>query len=175
VEYAGQGTDKVESTVSYTLTANVENLDLIGFAAAGTGNDLANRITGNAQDNTLNGRGSADILTGGGGHDTFVFDTALGRGNVDILSDFNPVDDIIVLESAVFTALGDVVRVLYADEFKTIKAGTPVMVDSSDRIIYNWNTGSVFYDPDGIGASPVVEFAQVGAAQNLTNADFVVM
>lgn len=52
-ENAGEGTDRVYSTVSLTLRANVENLTLTGSAAiAGYGNELANIVTGNVADNS---------------------------------------------------------------------------------------------------------------------------
>ena len=69
-EDAGEGTDQVNASVSYTLGANVENLTLTGAAAInGTGNGIANTITGNAAANQLFGGGGNDDLNGGAGAD----------------------------------------------------------------------------------------------------------
>jgi Ca2+-binding RTX toxin-like protein len=73
-EVAGEsdGTDRVRASISYTLTAGVENLTLQQGAGAinGTGNGLDNEIIGNASSNTLTGLGGSDTLDGGGGADT---------------------------------------------------------------------------------------------------------
>src|SRR5204862_488699 len=64
IEQADQGIDTVLSSVSYTLSADVENLTLTGSNAInGTGNELNNTITGNS---------AANILTGGAGDDTYI-------------------------------------------------------------------------------------------------------
>jgi Ca2+-binding RTX toxin-like protein len=90
VEASASGTDRVVSSASHTLGANVENLTLSGSAAInGTGNTLSNTIIGNAAANTLNGRAGNDIIKGGGGNDTIKGeagdDTLIGGAGNDIL------------------------------------------------------------------------------------------
>ncbi len=76
-ENANEGTDTVQSSVTYTLGANVENLVLTGTANLnGTGNTLANSLTGNSGNNTLDGGTGADTMAGGLGNDTYVVDVA---------------------------------------------------------------------------------------------------
>jgi Ca2+-binding RTX toxin-like protein len=58
--------DTVQSSVTHTLGANLENLALTGTAAINAnGNALANKITGNAANNVLNGSTGADSLYSG--------------------------------------------------------------------------------------------------------------
>jgi len=74
-EVAGEGTDRVESSINWTLAANVEQLVLTGTGALkGTGNSSANIITGNVGANTLDGGAGADTLNGGSGDDTYIVD-----------------------------------------------------------------------------------------------------
>jgi Ca2+-binding RTX toxin-like protein len=69
-EKAGEGADLVQSSVTYTLTANIENLTLTGTATInGTGNDLDNHLLGNPDSNSLIGEAGSDTLIGGDGVD----------------------------------------------------------------------------------------------------------
>lgn len=87
VELTNEGTDTVESEISYTLPGNVENLSLYHNLLSddpinGTGNNLANHIDGNNANNELRGLGGNDRLDGddgndrlfgGSGNDTYVY------------------------------------------------------------------------------------------------------
>lgn len=72
IENAGEGDgDRIESRVTYTLPANVEELLLKGGNPIdGTGNSGDNRLVGNGAANTLTGAAGNDLLYGFGGSDT---------------------------------------------------------------------------------------------------------
>jgi Ca2+-binding RTX toxin-like protein len=80
IEESGEGTDTVQSTISYRLPSHVENLVLIApswfNAPNGTGNSLANNIVGTDHGNTLDGARGADVLHGRGGNDIYIVDNS---------------------------------------------------------------------------------------------------
>ncbi|MBD2357464.1 cadherin-like domain-containing protein, partial [Tolypothrix sp. FACHB-123] len=73
IEGVDAGTDLVRSSVTWTLSANLENLTLNDSSAInGTGNNLNNLITGNSAANSLSGADGNDTLVGSGGNDNLV-------------------------------------------------------------------------------------------------------
>ena len=94
IENPGEGTDTVYSYInSYTLTANVERLELQGSAVVGSGNGLDNTIVGTSGANTLIGGAGADTLIGGAGDDAYEVTEAAdvvvenaGEGNDTVYS-----------------------------------------------------------------------------------------
>lgn len=181
IEFTGAGIDLVSSSVSQTLASNVENLTLTGTGALiGNGNALANILRGNIGSNTLSGRSGNDslyggrgndIISGGLGADRFVFHTAPSASNIDIITDFDPINDRIVLENNVFQglALGTLSTTAFAAN-RTGLAG-----DGSDRVVYETDSGRLFFDRDGTGSITRIQFAVISTDLALTASDFTVI
>ena len=199
------GTDTVRSSVSHVLGSYVEKLVLTGSNALnGTGNTLSNSLTGNAAANVLRGgngndsvvggngadtlygdagndllRGGAgnDLLYGGTGNDVFRFDTALSTStvkNVDSIRTFNPAQDTIQLENSIFTKFGtSATGVINAAHFKANTTG--LAQDSNDYLIYETDTGKLFYDSNGSVAGGSVQIALLDPNLALTSADYVLV
>jgi Ca2+-binding RTX toxin-like protein len=194
----------VRSSISFSLVNSahvlgvLERLTLLGSPNInGTGNALGNSLIGNAGINTLNGGDGSDSLfgvagndvllggagndglvgglgndtmSGGAGSDSFVFDAPLG--NIDRITDFNVAADTIRLDNAVFTAITGT-GVLTAAQFARNTTG--LAQDASDRIVYETDTGRVFYDSNGNAAGGSIQFAVLATNLGIINPDFVVI
>ncbi|ESQ74630.1 calcium-binding protein [Asticcacaulis sp. AC402] len=94
-EAPAYGTDTVEASITYTLSANLENLILTGLANInGTGNAGNNVITGNAGTNAL---------AGGAGNDTYYI-----QNTTDTISEATGNGTDIIYSSVTYTVFGAV-------------------------------------------------------------------
>lgn len=178
VENANAGTDLVvlSTLLTYTLAANVENLN-VGTSASAftlTGNVLNNSITGGNGNDSIRGGAGNDTLRGGAGSDQFVFDTALGSANQDTVADFTKSQgDKIAVDDAVFTKL--VGKTNLSTHFRL---STAAAVGGDDFLVYNTGTGQLFYDATGSSnnTSTMQLFAILSTKPlDLTGTDFVVI
>ena len=120
IEKAGQGSDLVKSKVTYTLSANVDQLTLTGAGNInGTGNTLANVITGNSGNNVLVGGLGNDTLFGGDGNDTLygydIGDIAATLAHGNSLYGGAGNDRMYIVNDSAFGGTGDDTYVLAGD------------------------------------------------------------
>lgn len=142
VEGTSGGIDSVQSSVTFTLSADVENLTLSGTAAInGTGNASDNVITGNTAANSLSGLDGNDSLDGGSGNDTLFGgagnDTLNGGANSDSMTGGSGDDTYIV------NATADVVVEAVGEGIDTVQSNV------------NWTLGAnvenlIFYSNSGL-------------------------
>lgn len=157
------GDSFVMPTTTNTVTGSSSN----NYIKGTTANDMMKGLAG--RDVFWGGAGS-DILWGGSDRDAdgFVFDTAIGR-DVDVIMDFNPIDDFVRLENAVFTRL-TATGALSASNFSLGSAQ-----DANDFIVYDQASGNLSYDADGSGAGAAVVFAHFYNHAAVTAADLFVI
>ncbi|MEH2113707.1 beta strand repeat-containing protein [Nostoc sp.] len=198
-EGSNTGTDLVNSSVTWTLGDNLENLTLTGTGAInGIGNSLNNILVGNTGANTLTGGdgndslfgnsgndsllGGAgndvliggigrDVLTGGTGQDSLYL-TDTRTGGYDIITDFTVGEDTIFISSTEF-ALGQSQNTTLNPSL--FRLGTSA-ITTGDRFIYDQTTGNLFFDADGIGKAAQVQIALLSnqAALSSTNITVIV-
>jgi len=167
----GYGIDKLTSVENVTSGDGDDSLTGSAVANSLNGGSGTDTIDGGAGNDLLYGSSGVDLLTGGAGLDAFVFDSALGDGNIDTITDFKVADDTIHLSNEIFTALTG--GALTAAAF--VKNAAGVATDASDRIIYETDTGNLYYDADGTGVIAAVQFATLTPGLAVTSADFLVI
>jgi len=196
IEDIDAGIDTVETTVSWFLSANVENLLLKGATNPGggeqdqpingTGNELNNTITGNDANNVLYGKQSNDTLLGEGGDDRIVggvgndiltggvgadcFIRKYSTTAIDTITDFQTGEDLLGFSASGFGG-GLAGRVVLNETQFTIGSAA---ADSSDRFIYNSATGGLFFDADGIGGTAQVQLFTLSTGLAMTNTDIFI-
>jgi serralysin len=133
----------------------------------GLGNDILNGGVGH---DALNGGAGKDTLIGGEGRDTFVFGADGALSTADIIKDFASADDTIRINNTFFDAVGPNGALKAA----ALRFGTKAK-DSSDRIIYDKDTGRLSYDADGAGGDAQITIAVLANKAALKLADFFVI
>ena len=130
----------------------------------GSGRDF---LVGGAGNDTLTGGAGQDSLLGGGGADTFVFNTC--DTTPDSIVDFVAADDTIQLDARIFQGLP--AGVLAAESFALLSAA-----ESADhRILYDADTGNLFFDADGGSRDDLVNFAVLTTKPaGVSAADFLI-
>ncbi|MDQ6432507.1 calcium-binding protein [Mesorhizobium sp. LHD-90] len=154
---------------SYT---SIENISGTKYDDYVYGNAGANVVNGGAGDDFIKGYAGNDTLVGGAGGDAFIFNTALdAAANVDKITDFDAAADTIQLDNAIFAAMAKT-GPLASAYFRANASGTAQ--DGNDHIVYETDTGKLFYDADGNGAGGAIHFATLTGNPALGAADFVV-
>ena len=95
---------------------------------------------------------------------------ALTQKNVDVITDFNPVNDSLQLSSAVFSGLAVSNGQLAASAFALDTA-----TGSVAQVVYDSHTGALYYDSNGSGAGGSTQFAVLQGAPNLTEKQIFVV
>ncbi|NJK51201.1 calcium-binding protein [Candidatus Gracilibacteria bacterium] len=191
-EAVGAGIDTAQSSISYTLALNVDNLVLLGTAdLTGTGNTLDNVITGNSGNNILRGsigddiliggagndilvgQVSNDTLTGGAGNDRFDYNTGRAYSGADLgsdrIDDFTRGQDKIVLGATTFV-LGPT---LDTSEFASVTTDASAK-SSSARIVYSSETGNLFYNANGTVVLGEAVITTLSDRLSLSISDFII-
>jgi Ca2+-binding RTX toxin-like protein len=138
LERAGEGTDIVYASASYTLSAFVESLTLMGTTSIdGTGNAENNTLTGNAGNNRLEGAEGHDSLDGGAGADVLVG----GQGN-DVFTIDHAGDSVIEEEGEGVDQVRSTVTVTLSDFVENLLLTGTAAVDGTGNDLDNTLTGN---------------------------------
>ena len=166
--FGNQGNDTLEgNSGNDTIFGEAGNDRILGQS----GLDV---LSGGNDNDTLSGGSydGADTLTGGLGADRFEFFAA--DGHMDRITDFSRVqgDEIVVYRSG-FGGFGGGLNPgdLPASQFHIGASAS----DSSDRFIYNNQTGALFFDPDGVGGQAQIQFASLSPGAPLIASDITVV
>lgn len=181
--YGRDGSDTVSyQTAGSGVVVNFYNIasntgDAAGDSYSGieniSGSNYADTLTGNGGNNVINGGLGNDILASGSGTDYFWFNTALNSAtNADFVTDFNGANDTIMLDNKIFTKLVD--GAVASSHFTSNSAG--IALDGDDYLVYDNDSGNLYYDADGNGAGSAILFAQLTNSNPIvTFQDFLVV
>ena len=178
-----QKDDRLQGTQQADVITSRDGNDIVfgnagnDLIAGGKGDDVLNGGAGNdwlsgdsGQDQLIGGNGN-DVLDAGNGEDTLIGGQGKDRFRIDVLDkgvdvirDFSVQDDVLEVGVPYMTK-----SVVTPDQ---LRIGATA-VGTSDRFVYNPQTGALFFDADGSGSRPQVHLVQLSpnlalTAQNIT-------
>ena len=188
--YKFSTTDTVATAESsYTLVTEANKLAYTGTGDfSGTGNAVANVLSGGIGNDSLWGKGGkdtlsggaggdilygedgSDTLTGGDGADYFVLSRATDTG-MDLFTDFTVGVDKVAFIRENFPGLPATLT-----ESDLLVGAGKTKSENGAHLIYDTRTGALYYDADGNVASNAVKVAIVGKTTHptLTLTDFLI-
>ena len=146
------------------------------------GGNYGDLLSGDGNANVLSGSLGNDTMTGGAGADKFVFDTALGATNLDVIKDFVRGTDKLVLDDDVFAKfLGTLSGAALSAENLKVGAGTSTVAykaqDANDYLVYDTTSDLLYYDADGSASGAAVALVKIELVGTVapTATDFLIV
>ena len=151
--YGLEGNDILNGNFGNDLLQGYRGIDVLN---GGEGDDTFNggkdddSVDGGTGSDILNGEKGNDVLTGGADGDRFLFgiDEAFSPGalGVDVITDFNGVEDFIELKSITFTAFNTTESI--GDNFAVVASDNDAAT-SEAFIVYSSESGNLYYNING--------------------------
>ncbi len=175
---------------AYTLPAQLASLSTsTGVTSTESGvasiaeEDRYRVVGGTAKDDQLSGSDSNDYLVGltgrdvittGEGNDRILLSQMSSSSGVDIITDFTPGTDKLVLDASVFDALAGFAGASGIDTGNFVLDGQAH--DANDFLLYDQVTHTLYYDADGLGMTQAKAIAVLNleGQQALSYLDFLV-
>ncbi|MDD5119624.1 MAG: hypothetical protein PHP90_13655, partial [Sulfuricurvum sp.] len=167
-EQPNAGYDTVLSSVSYTLSDNLEMLVLMeGSTINATGNALDNFLMGNSAGNVLNGGAGTDIMIGKDGNDTYYVDDVGDRiietsssGGIDtVVSTISwklgeNIEILRLLGTGAIDGMGNILdNTIYGDEANNVLDGGT----GNDTAVFSGNSSNYSFVKNSDGSITVTD------------------
>ena len=158
--YEGDGGTLVTETI-----LNIERVIGGDFNDTLIGDEGDNELWGNGGEDVLDGGDGSDYLNGSTGADEFILTPA--NGGIDRIADFTPAEgDTLTIVSTILPP-----GALNPENFVV---GTAAL-DDNDYIVYDNQTGQLFFNSDGSGAEIAKHFATLENVVALQSNDIVII